>query len=40
MKTLHKGMIQERKKVQQIMTEKRVLSKIKNPFIVNLHWAF
>lgn len=40
MKVIKKEFIIEKGKVEQIMAEKRILSKINHPFIVTLHYAF
>jgi serine/threonine protein kinase len=40
MKIIKKEMIEKKDKVRQIMMERRILEKVKSPFIIDLHWAF
>ncbi len=40
MKIISKSFVIQKGKIEQIMTERRVLSKISHPFIVKLHYAF
>ena len=40
MKVISKTFIIEKEKVEQIMAERRILSKCQHPFIVKLHYAF
>ncbi len=40
MKVIKKSFIVQKGKVEQIMAERRILSKINHPFIVSLHYAF
>jgi len=37
---MQKVKIIEKKSVESIMNEKNLLSKLKNPFLVNMHCAF
>ena len=39
-KVIHKSRVQERKHIVHTKTERRVLGKIRHPFIVSLHFAF
>ena len=39
-KTMDKEFVLGENKAEQIMIEKEILSKIKHPFIVSMHWAF
>lgn len=40
MKVLRKDMIKLDNKVEQIMTERRILENVNHPFIVKMHSAF
>ena len=40
MKVTSKSFAIDKQKVEQIMSEKEILTKVNNPFIVNLHYAF
>ncbi len=40
MKVISKNFIIQREKVEQILTERRILEKVNHPFIVRLHFAF
>jgi serine/threonine protein kinase len=40
MKEMHKGKIVQKKSVESILQEKDLLSQLKHPFIVNMHYAF
>lgn len=39
-KTMNKDFVVAENKIEQIMTEKEILSRISHPFIVNMYWAF
>lgn len=39
-KTMNKDFVVGENKIEQIMTEKQILSSISHPFIVNMYWAF
>jgi serine/threonine protein kinase len=40
MKVLRKDKIKEDNKVEQILTERRILERINHPFLIKMHWAF
>jgi len=40
MKVIKKEFIVEKKKVEQVMGERRILGRMNHPFIVSLHYAF
>jgi serine/threonine protein kinase len=40
MKIMKKNKIMREKKLKPILSERKVLEKIKHPFIIKLHWAF
>ena len=40
MKILRKDMIKQDNKVEQIMSERRILETINHPFLIKMHWAF
>jgi len=40
MKVISKSFVIEKGKVEQIIAERRILSKLSHPFIVKLHYAF
>ncbi len=40
MKVIRKSFVLEKNKVEQIMTERRILAHVQHPFIVTLHYSF
>ncbi len=40
MKVISKALVVQKDKVEQAMTERRILERAKHPFIVSLHYAF
>ncbi len=40
MKVISKSFVIQRGKCEQIMAERRILSRMNHPFVVNLHYAF
>ncbi len=40
MKVMSKSFVIQRGKCEQIMAERKILSRMNHPFIVNMHYAF
>ncbi len=40
MKVISKAFIMQREKLDQALSERRILSRLNHPFVINLHYAF